>query len=173
MITSHSLAVVRTPVTMSTSVPGRRTPALQIFQNAIYCAHSSNAAGSPRKCARTSPAKCSEPVIRMGFGFARASINASPSVEVMEQGSCWSDVGYDFCQFLRRDGAFTADFRQDHRTGNRRERFADTAQIFVGKNREHERRLLIAKNFPPRFLPECAQALGLCAPSMIVRSSHF
>jgi hypothetical protein len=52
-----------------------------------YCAHSSNAAGSPRKSARTSPAKCSEPVIRIGSGFARASISASPMVEVMEWGS--------------------------------------------------------------------------------------
>src|SRR5204863_9842254 len=49
-----------------------------------YCTHSSNAAGSPRKWARTSPAKCSEPVINTGFGFARASVSASPTVEVKE-----------------------------------------------------------------------------------------
>ena len=58
-------------------------------------------------------------------------------------------IGEDFGQFRRCGGPFTADFRQDHRTGNRRERFADTAQIFVGKNREHQRRLLITKNFAP------------------------
>ena len=54
---------------------------------ANHCAHSSNAAGSPRKSARTSPTKCSEPVIRIGLGFARASISASPMVGVMEWGS--------------------------------------------------------------------------------------
>ena len=42
--------------------------------------------------------------------------------------------------------------------GNRRERFADTAQIFVGKNREHERRLLITKNFAPRLRQNARRA---------------
>ena len=49
-----------------------------------HCAHSSNAAGSPRRWARASPAKCNEPVSRMGFGFARASSNASASDGVIE-----------------------------------------------------------------------------------------
>ena len=72
--------------TASVARQAKRLPYKSI-QNAIYCAHSSNAAGLPRRCARTSPAKCSEPVIRIGFGFARASISASPIVEVMEWGS--------------------------------------------------------------------------------------
>src|ERR1043166_7035523 len=38
-----------------------------------HCAHSSKAAGSPCRCARTSPAKWSEPAIRIGFWFARVS----------------------------------------------------------------------------------------------------
>jgi hypothetical protein len=37
-----------------------------------YCAHSSKAAESPRRVASASPAKCSEPVIRMGCGLPRA-----------------------------------------------------------------------------------------------------
>src|SRR6266496_1140806 len=49
-----------------------------------YCAHSSNAAGSPRKWARTSPAKCSEPVIKIEFGLARAWSSASLTEGVME-----------------------------------------------------------------------------------------
>src|SRR6266700_6313960 len=49
-----------------------------------HCAHSSKAAGSPRRWARTSPAKCREPVIKIGFGFSRESISASPTVGVMK-----------------------------------------------------------------------------------------
>jgi hypothetical protein len=45
-----------------------RRPSAPFCETLIYCAHSSKAAGSPRKYARTSPAKCSEPVIRIGFG---------------------------------------------------------------------------------------------------------
>src|ERR1043166_721980 len=52
-----------------------------------HCAHSSKAAGSPCRCARTSPAKWSEPAIRIGFWFARASISASPIVDAMEWGT--------------------------------------------------------------------------------------
>src|SRR6266576_7021340 len=66
-------------------LPGRRSACPTNFiQNAIYCAHSSNAAGLPRKCARTSPAKWSEPVIRIGFGLARTRSSASPIDVVME-----------------------------------------------------------------------------------------
>src|SRR6266516_5784780 len=64
-------------------LPAGEAPALQRFEDG-HCAHSSNAAGSPRKCARTSPAKCSEPVIRIGFGFARESISASRIVGLMK-----------------------------------------------------------------------------------------
>src|SRR5262249_25204575 len=39
-----------------------------LCETPIYCAQSSKAAGSPCRCARTSPAKCKEPVIRIGFG---------------------------------------------------------------------------------------------------------
>src|SRR5437870_12922383 len=50
----------------------------------VHCAHSSKAAGSPHRCARTSPAKWSEPVIKIGFGFARARSRASATDGVME-----------------------------------------------------------------------------------------
>ena len=74
-------------------------------------------------------------------------------------GEWWSNDGEDFVPIPPvRHGPFTADFRQDHRTGNRRERFADTAQIFVGKNREHERRFLITKNFAPRLRQNARRA---------------
>src|SRR5437763_16501278 len=49
-----------------------------------YCAHSSKLAGSPRRCARTSPVKCSEPVIKIGFGLERATASASSTDGVME-----------------------------------------------------------------------------------------
>jgi len=52
-----------------------------------HCAHSSKAAGSPRRYASASPAKCNEPVMRIGFGFVRVSLSASPIEGVMEQGS--------------------------------------------------------------------------------------
>ena len=52
-----------------------------------HCAHSSKAAGCPRKCASASPAKCNEPVIKIGAVRARALSIASTTDEVME---CWS-----------------------------------------------------------------------------------
>ena len=42
----------------------------------------------PPRAASASPAKCNEPVRRMGFGLARANSNASEIDEVME---CWSN----------------------------------------------------------------------------------
>src|SRR5205809_4582158 len=64
-------------------LPAGEAPALQRFEDG-HCAHSSNAAGSPRKWARTSPAKCSEPVIKIRFRFARARANASSIDGVIE-----------------------------------------------------------------------------------------
>src|ERR1700693_3482431 len=49
-----------------------------------YWVHSSKAAGSPRKYARTSPAKWSEPVIKIGFGLACAISRASTTDGVVE-----------------------------------------------------------------------------------------
>src|SRR6266550_5758151 len=71
----------------ATPKPAHETRALlrhRVFVWRNYCAHSSKAVGSPRRCARTSPAKWSEPVIKIGFDFARASINESSTFGVME-----------------------------------------------------------------------------------------
>src|SRR4029077_13283277 len=53
----------------------------------FHCAHSSSAFGSPRKNASASPAKWSEPVIRIRSFVVRAAFNASASDGVMEWGS--------------------------------------------------------------------------------------
>ena len=69
---------------LTRSLPLARRPSAPFWETLIYCAHSSYAAGSPRRCASTSPAKWSEPVTKIGFGFERASANASSTDEVME-----------------------------------------------------------------------------------------
>src|SRR5205823_8914626 len=56
-------------------------------QSSVYCAHSSSAFGSPRKSASASPAKCSEPAIRIRSENLSAAEIASATDGVMEWGS--------------------------------------------------------------------------------------
>ncbi len=151
-----------------------------------HCAHSSKAAGSPRRWARISPAKCSEPVARIGFGFARARSIASLTDRVTE--IVGHPESFRGCRQAKRL-AYKA--------------VEEFALTFPGQLRAHcgfwgaapsqqsERALRIFRENlyrkePPgsaspfdrqklgaRFLPELRAAPGLCAPSMMMRSSHF
>ncbi len=56
-------------------------------------------------------------------------------------------------------GTIAADFREQNRIGNRRERFADAAQIFIGKNREDAASPFGRQKLRAMFVPEHARRL--------------
>src|SRR5262249_17252849 len=62
----------------------------------------------------------------------------------------WSTTRYDRCQLFRCGCAFGSDFWKQDRSADRQKRVANTAEIFVGQNRENESRALVAKDFVPR-----------------------
>jgi len=110
-----------------------------------YCTHSSNAAGSPHKCARTSPAKCSEPVINTGFGFARASVSASPTVGSDGVGEVRNKSGQNFCKLFGEAARSLRMLGRELSLQLARVLRRCRSKFFIGENCEDQRRFLIAK----------------------------
>ena len=76
-----------------------------------------------------------------------------------------------FGRVCRAKGPVGCGLLEQNKIGDWRERFANLSNIFVGQNRQNQRRALVAQNSRARFARAlCAD--GLWAPSMIVRSSQ-